>query len=201
MTCKYCHKKLKLEDQPIARVRRPPRHRDPRHRHHREKGQRGRRPHRLRRPDRPRQGQGQCTSRGPVLVGPEAEIKGNITAPTLAVAPGPCGARGCYAFSAPKRTAPKTRTATPTPKTATPRTPPDPNANHAHTPELCAIPHPLSTQRRPARAESGATRQHPAPPTSQCATWHVLGFRGQGPGFRKLQIAMCRTAHRIHLSS
>lgn len=31
---------------------------------------------------------GNVTSRGPVLVGPEAEIKGNITAPTIAVGAG-----------------------------------------------------------------------------------------------------------------
>lgn len=31
---------------------------------------------------------GNITSRGPVLVGPDAEIKGNVTAPTLAVGPG-----------------------------------------------------------------------------------------------------------------
>jgi cytoskeletal protein CcmA (bactofilin family) len=31
---------------------------------------------------------GAITSRGPVLVGPEAEIKGDITAPTLAVGAG-----------------------------------------------------------------------------------------------------------------
>jgi cytoskeletal protein CcmA (bactofilin family) len=31
---------------------------------------------------------GNVTSRGPVLVGPEAEIKGNVTAPTLAVGAG-----------------------------------------------------------------------------------------------------------------
>lgn len=31
---------------------------------------------------------GNIASRGPVLVGPEAEIKGNVTAPTLAVGPG-----------------------------------------------------------------------------------------------------------------
>ena len=31
---------------------------------------------------------GQVTSRGPVLVGPEAEIKGDVTAPTLAVGAG-----------------------------------------------------------------------------------------------------------------
>jgi hypothetical protein len=31
---------------------------------------------------------GHVTSRGPVLVGPEAEIKGNVTAPSVAVGPG-----------------------------------------------------------------------------------------------------------------
>jgi cytoskeletal protein CcmA (bactofilin family) len=31
---------------------------------------------------------GNVTSRGPVLVGPEAEIKGDVTAPTLAVGSG-----------------------------------------------------------------------------------------------------------------
>jgi hypothetical protein len=31
---------------------------------------------------------GNITSRGPVLVGPEAEIKGNVTAPTLAIGAG-----------------------------------------------------------------------------------------------------------------
>lgn len=31
---------------------------------------------------------GHVTSRGPVLVGPDAEIKGNVTAPSIAIGPG-----------------------------------------------------------------------------------------------------------------
>ena len=87
VTCKFCHKPLSLQDVPINRY------------HSRrstdtmgvitveKKGHvvgdmrcggaivRGR-------------VQGDIVSRGPVLVGPEAEIKGDVTAPTLAVGPG-----------------------------------------------------------------------------------------------------------------
>jgi Polymer-forming cytoskeletal len=88
VTCKFCHKSLKLEDVPIK---------DYQARRSVEtcgivtvekKGQIV--------SDRVLCGglvvrgkvKGNITSRGPVLVGPEAEIKGDVTAPTLAIGAG-----------------------------------------------------------------------------------------------------------------
>ncbi|CAN5655380.1 hypothetical protein BH09PLA1_BH09PLA1_17290 [soil metagenome] len=56
---------------------------------------------------------GQVTSRGPVLVGPEAEIKGDVSAPTLAVGAGAI-LDGRYEIGAKRAAEEKARSAKPT---------------------------------------------------------------------------------------
>ena len=87
VTCKFCHKPLKLQDVPISRY------------------EARRSTDTLGVVTVEKKGQlvgdmlcggaivrgkvkGNIVSRGPVLVGPEAEIKGDVTAPALAVGPG-----------------------------------------------------------------------------------------------------------------
>jgi hypothetical protein len=68
---------------------------------------------------------GNVTSRGPVLVGPEAEIKGDVTAPSLAVGLG-ATLEGKYNIN-PQATAPAPVDGNGSPKPALP-TPPPPRA-------------------------------------------------------------------------
>ncbi len=88
MVCKFCHKSLRLED---LRVK------DYQARRSFEtcgivsvekEGEHRRRSGALRWDGREGKGKATVTSQGPVLVGPEAEIKGDVLAPSLAVGAG-----------------------------------------------------------------------------------------------------------------
>ena len=89
ITCKFCNKSLKLEDLAFKSYEARRGDRNLWNRHRGEKGKRRQRPDHLRRVDRPRE-IASVTLRAavPCFVGPEAEIRGDVTAPTLAVGAG-----------------------------------------------------------------------------------------------------------------